>query len=34
MSLGEQFKSLLEPELMEGFIDQTLNFKIHRFTPE
>ena len=30
--LGKQFKSLLEPEMMEeGFVDQTLKLKIHRF---
>jgi hypothetical protein len=33
LDLGSQFKSLLEPQLMEGFIDQTINFKIHRFNP-
>lgn len=33
LDLGSQFKSLLEPQLMEGFIDQTLNLKIHRFSP-
>ena len=33
LDLGSQFKSLLEPQLMEGFIDQTINFKIHRFSP-
>jgi hypothetical protein len=32
LDLGKQFKSLLEPEMMEeGFVDQTLNLKIHRF---
>jgi hypothetical protein len=31
LSLREQFKSLLEPELMEGLVDQTIRFKIHRF---
>jgi len=33
LDLGSQFKSLLEPQLMEGFIDQPLNLKIHRFSP-
>ena len=33
MSLRAQFKSLLEPELMERFVDQTLSLKIHRFIP-
>jgi hypothetical protein len=28
MSLRAQFKSLLEPELMEGLVDQTLSLKI------
>jgi len=33
LDLGKQFKSLLEPEMMEeGFVDQTLHLKIHRFT--
>jgi hypothetical protein len=31
MSLKTQFKSLLEPELMERFVDTTLLFKIHRY---
>ena len=34
LDLGKQFKSLLEPEMMEeGFVDQTLHLKIHRFIP-
>ena len=34
LDLGKQFKSLLEPEMMEeGFLDQTLHLKIHRFLP-
>ena len=32
MSLRTQFKSLLEPELMEGLVDQTLSLKIIRFS--
>ena len=33
LDLGKQFKSLLEPERMEeGFVDQVLQLKIHRFT--
>ena len=33
LDLGKQFKSLLEPEMMEeGFVDQVLQFKIHRFS--
>jgi hypothetical protein len=31
MSLKTQFKSLLEPELMERFLDTTLQLKIHRY---
>ena len=33
LDLGSQFKSLLEPQLMEGFTDIMLNIKIHRFMP-
>ena len=31
MSLRTQFKSLLEPELMEGLVDQTISLKIIRY---
>ena len=31
MSLRTQFKSLLEPELMEGFANKMLNLKIIRY---
>ena len=33
LDLRSQFKSLLEPKLMDGFIDQTISFKIIRFRP-
>ena len=33
MSLATQFKSLLEPELMEGFVDKVLHLKLFRFSP-
>ena len=33
LDLEKQFKSLLEPEMMEeGFVNQVLNLKIHTFT--
>ena len=33
MSLKTQFKSLLEPELMERFVDTEVTFKINRYSP-